>query len=285
MSLTFKEWVRVSKDRFQRNLSSISREFSTIGVGNLENLHDQEFTNAKNVFFWLYLDTDPISENIKELISSFQALIKAFCIFADNNLSWVADAPDDIKMRAVTLSYIVNQADILTSNFLNHRTHLYIFRPFSDYQTEYLRISEIQKKRKEVKLSFQLTKLKLNKTSPTDEALQKESQLLWDEFQTVSKQFKEETKNLVMKRKEMIKQTSSNMVAIFNQYLMQIFCEMQKIRTAFPQSILTPLKDKCKEPIILFPKNQEKTITSSNLPPKIPMKEPQLFNEEEEICL
>jgi len=219
---------------------------SAVGIPKVVKTIDPRYTEAKESFKTLSVDTEHIIGSLIQMQTQIQQLSRSCVKLGEDVSSWFSDAPRETKLQGMTVEAVAKQFDNLTTNFLKPRIDPNVIAPLAIFQKEVVRLQGVKDKRKKARKEYDNTKAKLQLSVDKQELPQKVAELESEMRKTKAKyeEFNEDfissISKLNVQRPEILEKPFRSLVGILSQYMIQLFTEMQKFRTTFPQTVFSP---------------------------------------------
>lgn len=234
---------------------------------------DPQYVEADKIFQVIKTDMEKIVGSLTMMESQFETLSKFVGIFGNDIETWYMDSPDNRQqLRSQTAAVFSHNFSLLTANFLNPRVEFNVTKKLAAYQNEVERLKRVQE-------MVELTRKQYDQTSTRYEYLIAERNdkvnanfldrinpmslikpnliELGQEIQTTQEQLNRDraqyeqynndfitsVQKLSDTRKETLDKSFKNLICIMSQYMMKIFEDLQKFRTAFPSDCFIPKTD------------------------------------------
>ena len=230
-------------DKFKNAAKDLTKSaLSTVGIPVVTKTKDPLYTEAKNSFKILCGETEKVVGSLSTLQSRISQISRLSEELSANYTQWVKDLGNEERInQAITLESFGKQFENLSNNFLKPRAEFIVIRPLALLQAEIMRLSEIKLQRKEAVKKYDSARAKLKmleeQKSPKSSEIAKateetnDTKKVYDELNT---SFISGVRGLSSSFEEKFAVPIRNLVAVFSQYMMQIFAEAQKFRTTFP---------------------------------------------------
>ena len=217
---------------------------STVKITDVPKTSDPLYDNAK----LKYKNLSKYLENIIGKLSTIQThlseISKISSLIGSNYSKIVKDCSEEYQNHSLTIISFGKQFENLTINFLKPRADAYLLRPLSLLKAELDRLSGIKLQRKEARKNLDSLRgnvalyEKLKRPQVEISKLNEEVSAARMEYERYNQEFITSVQKIDITEEHLKK-----LIIIFSQYMMQVFIEVQKFRTTFPQEIFD--KDYC----------------------------------------
>ncbi|OHT05738.1 hypothetical protein TRFO_26482 [Tritrichomonas foetus] len=215
--------------------------FNTIMGPKVVKTIDPRYKEASVNYKQVSIDTEQIIGSLIQMKTHLENLAKASVKLGEDINHWYADAPEDQQIKAKTTNSFTHNFSNLTVNFLGPRIDPHVVKILAKYQAEVVRLEKVKHERKAARREYDKAKSVVTFLITADDKNQlkmreadkkmKETKAVYDKL---NEDFIQSVHKLVETRAETLETPFRNLIAIMSQYMMQIFSDMQKFRTTFP---------------------------------------------------
>ena len=215
-----------------------------MGYPSVQKSKDPRYTDAKKKLLILEQDTEKLVGTMSQMLSQMRDLSSILLRMGINISNYFEDTDEEnTKNKILTIESFVRSFDNLTSNFLLPRLNPLIIEPLARFQKEIYRLQGVK-----IELKAWRSKYDYNRTyyeyysqrQSNQEEIDKwkhdyeESE---ENYTKYNEDFINSISNLMKTRTQMIEKPCRIFISIISQYYHQIFTELQKFRTTFPDAI------------------------------------------------
>lgn len=215
---------------------------ATVGIPVTEKTIDADYTQAKEAFKTICLDTVQIIGCIIQMSNQMQVLSRSVTkIGADLEISFIT-ASQNSKGEAKAIEMFGKQLESIVSNQFARLIDQNVVAPLSVYQKETDRLKDIQKQRKPLRKEYDQARSKLkwlqdhNGKVGEIEAQNQKTQEAYNKYSVLNNDFIQGVNRLVMQRAQYLETPFRNFVGIFSKFMCSVTNEMERVKTSFPPS-------------------------------------------------
>ena len=262
--------------------SSIKSIANTIiGYPTVQKTKDPRYSDAKKKLLVLEQDTEKLVGTFSQMLSQMKELSSILLKLCTNISIYLEEFDqEEIMNKVITIESFVRSFDNLTLNFLLPRLNLLIIQPLARFQKEIYRLQGLKQDIKTWRTKYDYNRtyyeyyVQKQYKETEIEKWRNDFEEARDNYTKYNEDFIDSIFKLMEARTEIIEKPSKVFIAVISQYFHQVFTEIQKFRTTFPEAIINDTQNKpSKENEESNPTKQKKSIKEI------------VFSEEEEEIL
>ena len=224
----------------QNKVSNVTRQI--IGP-KFEKTIDPRYKEASAQYKKISIETEHIIGYLIQMNKKLSNLAMATSKFGNDINHWFLDAPEDQQLKGKTTQSFAIHFSNLTLNFLGPRVDANVIKTLSQYQIEVSKLAEVRINLKEARKEYDKANSTLNFLVFNNDDSKKIAEYnikmnkAKNTYQELNEDFILRVRKLIETRPDTLEKPFKNLVCILSQYMMQVFQELQKFKTLFPDNV------------------------------------------------
>ena len=235
------QWFGKAKDFVIDKAKSVG-----IPIPKVEKTIDPQYTQAKQQFKTISLDTEKIIGNLIQMNTQLEILARSTKKFGEDLTQMFLNTAQNTKNEAKSISMFGSQFENFTTNIYGKQIDPNVISPLAVYHKEVERLKTVKEKRKPARKEYDEARAKLkalrDANSPFGDVQNAESETskAYAKYNELNQDFIVNVNRLVMQRAQSLDMPFRNLSYLMGQYLLQIFNEMSRMKVSFPPQVFAP---------------------------------------------